>query len=48
MIGTQDLEKRVFTLEDVFLILMIVDVEPHGGAEVDAPGLENAVDQSMA
>ena len=51
MIGTQDLEKRIVTFEDVFLILMIGDVEPqhdHGGAEVDAPRLETAVDQGMA
>ena len=31
MIGTQDLEKRIVTLEDVFLILMIGDVEPQHG-----------------
>ena len=39
MIGTQDLEKRIVASEEVFLILMIRDVEPqHDGAEVDAPG----------
>ena len=49
MMGTQDLVQGVVTLEGMLTILVVRDVKPqHGGAETEAPGMEDAMNKGMS
>ena len=48
MMGTQDLEQGIVTLQEMFPILMVCAVKPqHGEAKMDAPSMKDSMDQGM-
>ena len=49
MMSTQDFLQGVVTLEEMFSILVVCEVKPqHVGAETEAPGMEDAMNESMS